>query len=1131
MRLVPGDPERLGGYWMAGRLGAGGQGVVYDAYDEHGRRFAVKVLHGGVSEQLAKEAKAARRAASFCTARVVEVVLDAERPYIVSEFVEGPNLREAVERDGPYTGDGLRRLAVALATALAAVHASGVVHRDLKPENVLLGPDGPRVIDFGVARTVDTSSTGFVGGTPTYMAPEVFTGARAGAPADVFAWGGVVLYAATGADPFQAESLGAVMHRVLTVDPDLDALDEPLRELVGRALSKAPDGRPAARDLLLGLLGSAEPEAGAELAAAIRPPSGLSGARPLGEVAEEVYAALTPQQQQAVPGILLRMLDGEGMRRIPRAEADDQDVLARLADAGLVVRRSIRVRPQDTETGRLVAVSDDQVAPASTALFHAWPRLRAWVADDRDGLAVHAELRAAALRWSAGRRRPGDLYTGGALATALGWAATTRRHLGLNGLEREFLDHSTALARRRSRIRGVALAGLAALLAVAVSASVLAVRQSRDLSDQLVHANARAVAARAESLRAADPKAAMRLSVAAWSLSPVFEARTAVQRSLAQPEVARFTDPEADTSATYQLGDDGRSLLKLSGDRVVSWDLSSGEPTRLRVTDGTAQSVSRDGRRAAVSQGDRVRMVDLASGQQLGSARPTGDLTMVEADGRLLSVVTRTKVELYPRVGEGMPFDVGDGGLDVSPDGRWAALCRTDGRVELWDLGERTLKTSLRVDPPVTEDAGAPPAAFSRDGATLALTGSDGVTLVDTATGRKDLLPSRAGSLHPVVFSHDGRFLAERLDDEDRLGLWRLADRTFAGAVPAQDVEDVAFSSDGVELRYLTRTASVVTLDISAAVSLPPDPDGRPADLSAAARLSPDGRVAATEHAGTIELTDREKGEQLGRIRGAGPLAFGGGGSLLAVAGAPVTIHEAATGKQVASLDVGVEHPVVQLSPDGRTLAVQRGQAVELWSVAERRRLRAAPGVVESGIDTELAFSPDGATLAAGPHLIETATGRLTRDPAGLGRRQLRAVSFSPDGRWLAYVFDGEGLLILKDLRTGGVRQLTVPAGSTLARFSPDGGVLAVGGGEAVELWQTADLRELGRAPVDDYAFDLAFSPDGRRLFALQPGGAVQETPVEPALMAAQVCARAGGPLSEAEWAELIPEAEYRRSC
>ncbi|MCA2222787.1 protein kinase domain-containing protein [Nonomuraea aurantiaca] len=357
MRLVPGDPERLGGYWLAGRLGAGGRGVVYDAYNDEGRRFAIKVPRGEVTRQLAEAVGLIK---PRHLARVVGVGLDSESPYIVSEFADGPDLRQAVAVHGPYAGDELLALALALATALRTLHEAGITHRDLKPENVLLAPDGPRVIDYGMA------AGNPVGGRHTYLAPEVLTGQRAGTAADVFAWGAVVLYAATGRDPFQGESLGAIMHRLLTVDPDLGELPPRLRDLVGRALAKNPADRPSATEL---------PARGP---AELRPPGGLSGPRSLGEVAEEAYASLTPAQQGELPGLLLRLLDGEEVKD----DGEEPGVLTRLVAAGLLVRLSVRVEPITTEVGKLVAISDDRVAPASAALFRAWPRLRDWAAHD-----------------------------------------------------------------------------------------------------------------------------------------------------------------------------------------------------------------------------------------------------------------------------------------------------------------------------------------------------------------------------------------------------------------------------------------------------------------------------------------------------------------------------------------------------------------------------------------------------------------------------------------------------------------------------------------------------------------------------------------------------------------------------
>lgn len=1110
MRLVPGDPERLGSYWLAGRLGAGGQGVVYEAYDEQGARYAIKVLHGGVTERLAKEAQAAARVASFCTVNVVEVRLDAAPPYIVSEFVEGPNLRQAVERRGAYAGEELFSLAAGLATALAAVHEAGVVHRDLKPENVLLAPDGLKVIDFGVARTAEMSltTTGFVAGTPTYMAPEVFTGQRAGPPADVFAWGGVVLYAATGRDPFQAESLGGVMHRVLTVDPDLDDLPEPLRALVARALSKDPAQRPQAQGLLLGD------------APRLSQPAGLTGARPLGELAEEVYATLTPHQQKAVPGLLLRMVGEDAVRRIPLAEAENDEVLSRLTDAGLLVRHSIKVPPTDTADGTLVAVSDDSVAPASGALFHAWPRLREWLNDDGEGLPVHRRLREAALYWHSHRRRTGDLYQGTNLDAALGWAATGRRHLGLNPLESDFLHQSSRLARGRLRRRRFVMAGMAALLAVAVSASVLAVRQNSDLSGKLAEANARAVAARADSLRASDPQAAMRLSVVAWKLSPVFEARTALQRSLAQPELGVFTEPQADAEATYRLTGDGERLIKWQGDALSTWDVATGKKTAQRkLPQASESSLSSDGRILATAAGGVVHLWDVASGEQL-PGEWAGEHPVLYAGGRLLSV---DDGKLYA-VDQDDPL-LRTEGKEVTTDesGRWVALSSADGTFELWDTTRHAKLFAGRTDPPISTkgEAGAPLTAFSADGETLAVAGDVTITLIDTATGKRrpEALQDTSGG--QPIFSPDGRFLAEVTDTG--VELYRIADRHILGSYTTRRAEgDHAFTPDGRTIRYLTTSGSVVSLDIAKAVQAPSPT--LPVYTSAAAVLSADGRVAATESGQAIQLFDAVRRRPIGKIKATGALALDGRGTVLAIAGNPVTVWDVTTREQLASLEVGDDPLAVTLSADGKSMAAARGRTLQLWDVRSRSMTTSFDGVGDSA----MAFSPDGKLIAAGADLVDPATGKVTRDPARVKNRMPTAVAFAPGGTTLAYGLS-TGQVVLWDLATSTqLGTFEVNTGKIGAlRFSPDGRLLAVDG-EQIRLWESSPLREVGQVPVGPYAAGLAFSADGKSLRGVLRDGSVQESPVDPALTVEAVCQRAGGTLNEQDWDRLVPETDFR---
>ncbi|GHE26007.1 hypothetical protein GCM10017673_29500 [Streptosporangium violaceochromogenes] len=256
--LAPEDPPRLGEFELLGRLGEGGQGIVYLARDPVGQRVAVKVLIRADAEaraRLARELAAVESVAPFCTARVLTAVPDGPRPYVVSEFVDGPTLAERVHEHGPLYGGELERLAVGTTTALAAIHAAGVVHRDFKPSNVLLGPDGPRVVDFGIARAdgVTTMTSGLIG-TPAYLAPEQLSGAPASPASDVFAWAGTMVFAATGTSPFVAAGIADVLNRIVTHEPDLSAVPPPLRDSIAAALEKDPSRRPAAGELLSRLI-------------------------------------------------------------------------------------------------------------------------------------------------------------------------------------------------------------------------------------------------------------------------------------------------------------------------------------------------------------------------------------------------------------------------------------------------------------------------------------------------------------------------------------------------------------------------------------------------------------------------------------------------------------------------------------------------------------------------------------------------------------------------------------------------------------------------------------------------------------------------------------------------------------
>jgi hypothetical protein len=258
-------PERIGPYRVVDRLGEGGMGTVYAGLDASGRKVALKVIRREYAAdrqyraRFEAEVAAAKRVRPFCTAPVLDADPAADPPYLVTEFVNGSSLDGAVAKEGPLRGADLEAVAVGIATALTAIHDAGVVHRDLKPANVLLSTFGPRVIDFGIARSLDgtrLTATGGIVGTPAFMAPEQLDGRGATPASDVFAWGATVAFAARGGPCFGGNSLPAVIHQIISGEPDLGGLDGMLLKAVRAALAKDPARRPSAQSLLDGLISS-----------------------------------------------------------------------------------------------------------------------------------------------------------------------------------------------------------------------------------------------------------------------------------------------------------------------------------------------------------------------------------------------------------------------------------------------------------------------------------------------------------------------------------------------------------------------------------------------------------------------------------------------------------------------------------------------------------------------------------------------------------------------------------------------------------------------------------------------------------------------------------------------------------
>ncbi|MFS8198922.1 protein kinase domain-containing protein (plasmid) [Streptomyces sp. CWNU-52B] len=253
-------PDHAGQYRLESCLGAGGMGVVHLATSASGLRLAVKVVHAQYAAdpefraRFRQEVSAARRVSGAFTAPVVDADPNAELPWMATLFIPGPTLSEQVKRNGAMESRELRRLGAGLAEALRDIHRAGVVHRDLKPSNVLLAPDGPKVIDFGISRPTDSdlrTETGKLIGSPPFMAPEQFQRPReVGPAADVFAMGAVLAHAATGRGPFDSDSPYIVAYQVVHNEPDLAGVPDDLVPLILRCLAKDPDERPLPAEVM-----------------------------------------------------------------------------------------------------------------------------------------------------------------------------------------------------------------------------------------------------------------------------------------------------------------------------------------------------------------------------------------------------------------------------------------------------------------------------------------------------------------------------------------------------------------------------------------------------------------------------------------------------------------------------------------------------------------------------------------------------------------------------------------------------------------------------------------------------------------------------------------------------------------
>lgn len=257
--LTSTDPTRIGPYQPLKRLGAGGMGVVYAARTASGELVAVKLIHPEYAAdeefraRFTREVDLLRRVGGACAVPLLDADTGAERPWLVTPLVRGMTLSAYMRKHGALDEQLLIGLAAGVAEALAQIHEAGIAHRDLKPANIVLSPEGPRVLDFGVARAVDQTAltrTGSVMGSPGWISPDHYQGKPASTADDIFAWGALVTYAATGRPPFGSGDPAAIAHRVISGEPDTEGFTGPLADLARQALQKEGAQRPTALQLV-----------------------------------------------------------------------------------------------------------------------------------------------------------------------------------------------------------------------------------------------------------------------------------------------------------------------------------------------------------------------------------------------------------------------------------------------------------------------------------------------------------------------------------------------------------------------------------------------------------------------------------------------------------------------------------------------------------------------------------------------------------------------------------------------------------------------------------------------------------------------------------------------------------------
>jgi WD40 repeat protein len=769
--LRNGDPAQVGPYRMLGRLGTGGMGRVFLGRSVGGRLVAVKVIRDELASdpefrtRFRQEVAGARLVSGLYTAPVVDADLDGPVPWLATAYVDGPSLAGAVTSNGPLPALSVLALAAALAEGLAAIHAAEVVHRDLKPSNVLLAADGPRIIDFGIAKAAEATSltqSGLVIGSPGFMSPEQAEGRAVGPPSDVFSLGAVLTFAATGGGPFGTGYATALMYRVVHSAPDLDKVPYQVRGVIEDCLAKDPALRPTTARLLAGLGGAdlaadwlpgpftrrhpAVPARAGDGRVAGPVPAGPApaGPAPAGPVpADAVSADAVSADAVSADAVLASagaaVVEDQPTGLIPGARARRRgaagSLLARLDHEAVVTSVLFSSRGE-----RMLTVSGKTVRLWSSAIEKVaqLPHRH----DIRDGgVAFSPDGRTIATRTAPlfGRNFPVFLWEAGEGTQT---AELPHRH-EVNTVA--FSPASTRIATVFGKTSWLWDSG--------TGREIARQRHAGEVSEVFFSRNGMIVVAITYS-----------------------DSRPSLLDATTGEEIAQLPHRSPVRSAAFSP--DGRRLLSYSADRTAHlWDVAIGrevpwgrrarmldaasgreQPWAEKMADWTAAFSPSSGQLATASLDQVVRLWDPASGQETarlaqdGPARilafsPDGNLLVTVSDGKTVRVWDpRTGRELN-RLHPGSTITM----VTFNPDSTRLISCGTDRMIWLWDLASGRAICQVRYEEhPV----------FSPDRTRLATGRGPVVRVLDLATGMELAGMAHSGPVSAVVFSPDSARLA-----------------------------------------------------------------------------------------------------------------------------------------------------------------------------------------------------------------------------------------------------------------------------------------------------------------------------------------------------------------------------------